>query len=242
MDAVRHQVGITTTDRDIFLAESGCASQRGIGKFGVHLLQLIALLPCLLFGHCGRRRGDATGHFFKNHFLERYIHMKIYDSETRNKPSGLQLDEGSCDSCMKTGPKNQFMRCGGCKQVSYCSKACQTRDWKINDHKEFCKSQFPQFKKYESGFLRFLAQEDGWAYFRNGCELRSRLFSKRRPEELWFVIDYTKVPNRVDVRLISDSDPTNKAQFVMLLRNSKLRGPGHQHYAILSVTIVEGVS
>ena len=40
-----------------------------------------------------------------------------------------------CSSCFKesTQAAKQVSRCSGCKVVSYCSKACQKRDW--TDHK-----------------------------------------------------------------------------------------------------------
>ncbi|PAV82245.1 hypothetical protein WR25_21827 [Diploscapter pachys] len=43
-----------------------------------------------------------------------------------------------CSSCFKesTQAAKQVSRCSGCKVVSYCSKACQKRDW--TDHKPEC--------------------------------------------------------------------------------------------------------
>ncbi|KAI0052887.1 hypothetical protein FA95DRAFT_1553186 [Auriscalpium vulgare] len=42
--------------------------------------------------------------------------------------------------CPATQPFNikQIRRCGGCKSAMYCSKGCQTSDWKR--HKKFCRN------------------------------------------------------------------------------------------------------
>ncbi|EPS39897.1 hypothetical protein H072_6313 [Dactylellina haptotyla CBS 200.50] len=44
---------------------------------------------------------------------------------------------GTCAVCKSRGDEDQkLMKCGRCKKVEYCSKACQTQDWK--KHKIFC--------------------------------------------------------------------------------------------------------
>jgi len=44
-----------------------------------------------------------------------------------------------CQACEKTEPDIKLFWCARCKQVSYCSKGCQTSNWK--SHKVSCKSQ-----------------------------------------------------------------------------------------------------
>lgn len=33
----------------------------------------------------------------------------------------------------------EWRMCMGCKQVSYCSRVCQARDWKVGRHRPVCK-------------------------------------------------------------------------------------------------------
>jgi len=44
-----------------------------------------------------------------------------------------------CQACEKTAPEIKLFWCARCKQVSYCSKECQTSNWK--SHKVFCNNQ-----------------------------------------------------------------------------------------------------
>jgi hypothetical protein len=44
---------------------------------------------------------------------------------------------GGCGKLHKSSDTKLF-RCGGCKNIYYCSKACQTKDW--GEHKLLCKS------------------------------------------------------------------------------------------------------
>jgi hypothetical protein len=47
----------------------------------------------------------------------------------------LNQDIPRCNTCGKNNSK--LLRCGRCKQVYYCSAACQKKDWR--DHKHVCK-------------------------------------------------------------------------------------------------------
>lgn len=44
-------------------------------------------------------------------------------------------DNSVCRYCWKENPQHA---CGGCKRVKYCSRECQTDDWKIMKHKIIC--------------------------------------------------------------------------------------------------------
>ncbi|KAJ7645900.1 hypothetical protein DFH06DRAFT_1136069 [Mycena polygramma] len=75
-----------------------------------------------------------------------------------------------CDS-MKCGgihSKSEFMRCAGCLSMYYCSKACQSRDWREGHHRDSCsKLRELRFLENEAGittrdrsFLRELIHHD----------------------------------------------------------------------------------
>ncbi len=52
--------------------------------------------------------------------------------------------QSRCFSCKKE--TSNLKKCGKCKSVSYCSRACQKQDW--STHKQFCKEKnFPPFPK-----------------------------------------------------------------------------------------------
>jgi len=49
----------------------------------------------------------------------------------------IEKGQSLCDSCFSIPPKpNKLQRCGRCKGVSYCSRACQQRAWP--SHKKSC--------------------------------------------------------------------------------------------------------
>ena len=45
-----------------------------------------------------------------------------------------------CSCCTRPPPHSKpFRRCGGCKVRTYCERKCQVLDWKLCNHKSFCK-------------------------------------------------------------------------------------------------------
>lgn len=52
-----------------------------------------------------------------------------------NRTYLTDYNQDMCFFCSKAG---SLLKCGGCKQFSYCSKECQSKDWK--GHKFVCKS------------------------------------------------------------------------------------------------------
>jgi hypothetical protein len=51
-------------------------------------------------------------------------------------PQSSTLSEPECHFCHKKS--GDLKRCLGCKKVSYCSKGCQKRHWKLG-HKTLCR-------------------------------------------------------------------------------------------------------
>ena len=61
---------------------------------------------------------------------------QIYVDGKKSKPPMI----GRCGHCDKTETvKNEFLKCGACKLVLYCSRKCQKSGW--IDHKVICKSK-----------------------------------------------------------------------------------------------------
>eukprot|EP00743_Colponemidia_sp_Colp-15_P005662 GILK01006087.1.p1 GENE.GILK01006087.1~~GILK01006087.1.p1 ORF type:complete len:283 (+),score=30.11 GILK01006087.1:45-851(+) len=60
------------------------------------------------------------------------------------KRASLSESEHKCSAmgCPTTGQLSDFKRCARCKSALYCSKTCQTKDWKAG-HKAICDSQVP---------------------------------------------------------------------------------------------------
>ncbi|KAJ7277627.1 hypothetical protein C8J57DRAFT_1713352 [Mycena rebaudengoi] len=54
--------------------------------------------------------------------------------------AGEIFSKRRCDNlqCSDIRRKEEHMRCGGCQKMFYCSKACQTTDWRDGAHKEVC--------------------------------------------------------------------------------------------------------
>lgn len=53
------------------------------------------------------------------------------------------------DQLNRTIPLEKLMLCGRCQGVQYCSKDCQTKDWKEGGHKKVCKQMAKERKAQE---------------------------------------------------------------------------------------------
>jgi hypothetical protein len=65
------------------------------------------------------------------------------------RPENLDAKKGTCFACgaKKAEKGGDLLKCSGCRFAQYCSKECQTSEWK-NGHKLICK----QLQKYRRGF------------------------------------------------------------------------------------------
>jgi len=85
----------------------------------------VFLLPVCDKGNCSQKAmAYMTTHFSK--------------AEANQK----RADRGACEVCEKV---DGSMRCAGCKQVNYCGKECQRKDWK--SHKSVCGKSVQDMRK-----------------------------------------------------------------------------------------------
>ncbi|KLO10771.1 hypothetical protein SCHPADRAFT_502592 [Schizopora paradoxa] len=70
----------------------------------------------------------------KRVLLDRYCTKRYYDIVI-SPTSKIK----HCNNCGELEERVTFMVCSGCRLVSYCSKHCQTEDWKTGGHREDCK-------------------------------------------------------------------------------------------------------
>ncbi|KAJ7628165.1 hypothetical protein DFH06DRAFT_1480594 [Mycena polygramma] len=88
----------------------------------------------------------------------------------------------ACDNieCLKTQSRSRFGRCSGCNSFYYCSRECQTVDWKRGGHREHCasyttltlaESKLCPLDFHERHFLRALAES---FYDENVCEINAQ--------------------------------------------------------------------
>ncbi|CAK5274947.1 unnamed protein product [Mycena citricolor] len=82
----------------------------------------------------------------------RFSIKKDFDSRGR---VGVILCDGP--QCPQDSSKKQFKRCSQCRQVFYCNKHCQTRDWKQGTHRSLCGKLG---SSPPPAFLMFLTQTD----------------------------------------------------------------------------------
>ena len=102
-----------------------------------------------------------------------------------------EYDPKCCSSCKKPGANDKHLKsCAKCKTAKYCSKECQTEDWKTK-HKVRCQ----EIRKYQAaiekeeafaaqGFTRVRGVPDGKPWFLDGgmdyyklCIRDKRLFA-----------------------------------------------------------------
>lgn len=71
----------------------------------------------------------------------------------------LAIKNAICFSCFQQTPK--LDRCSACRRVAYCSKKCQTNDWK-DGHKKTCKILVASNKRKSPTYAAFRS----WEVFR----------------------------------------------------------------------------
>ncbi|KAJ7152043.1 hypothetical protein C8R46DRAFT_1357643 [Mycena filopes] len=75
----------------------------------------------------------------------------------------------ACDNlaCGRIGPKRELKRCAGCNTARYCSAACQTRDWRDDNHRTLCDphrafflNKNTKFSAAQRSFFRLLLDKE----------------------------------------------------------------------------------
>jgi len=86
------------------------------------------------------RTENISDFLFDKEFYKKCIDVEDY-FRVKHETEPIELPESNikqCNYCRKESCKiNDLKKCGNCKEVRYCSIACQTRDWKIK-HKKIC--------------------------------------------------------------------------------------------------------
>ncbi|KLO10772.1 hypothetical protein SCHPADRAFT_502406 [Schizopora paradoxa] len=121
-----------------------------IGAFGDEMRKLTeGRYPkdeCLLDGELSKEWREL-----KRVLLDRYSAKRFYDI-VASPASKVK----HCNNCGEEEDREKFLACSGCKQVFYCSKRCQTEDWKLDGHREECKQGTARYI-HDTPFLCFLA-------------------------------------------------------------------------------------
>ncbi|OAX42126.1 hypothetical protein K503DRAFT_863294 [Rhizopogon vinicolor AM-OR11-026] len=170
--------------------------------------------------------------------LERLLMFRLDLLETDDVDE-THVDSCQSSKCNKSGPAGTFKRCAGCLHVHYCSRECQTYDWKQGGHQTYCRGiQARRAKGIMSRIptrdLRFLDRIIASDLSLNN-ERISNTAEKLAPEAAVVEIDYTCIPFRIGVGSIDslagpDTCPCDTLMhqkwetMVELARNSKTPG------------------
>lgn len=166
-----------------------------------------------------------TGKGVKHEFYVEYAPMDIWGDGIAMNPGWLyeSLDLGKCSGCdasasaslsahdsretqLKDSSPTQLSRCGKCGTATYCSSACQKKDWPV--HKHICSLGLE-----ERGQMLAITQKGGliaWdkerMYAREGSgEMSKNPFLeegtvKRWRSEEWFVNDEEEEMKKMETR------------------------------------------
>jgi tetratricopeptide (TPR) repeat protein len=83
----------------------------------------------------------------KMHIINPYLRIGVNDMKSTIRVDDFSSiimqseSERVVNMCRCCGEANAHHVCSKCKQARYCSKECQTMDWKLYKHKLICKSQ-----------------------------------------------------------------------------------------------------
>ncbi|KAK7062475.1 hypothetical protein R3P38DRAFT_2679018 [Favolaschia claudopus] len=152
-------------------------------------------------------------------------------------PSWFECDNSKC---AKIDIKRKFRRCSNCRLFYYCSKECQTADWKDGGHRASCQPQrqhrinflFP-FPTRDLSFLRLLVH-DIFEQTKVNTLLAQVEFLRNWPNSYVVnVVDFTHYPSTIqikgygeggsDVRNLTDEDVSD---YLYALRERARRGDG----------------
>ncbi|KAK6988048.1 hypothetical protein R3P38DRAFT_3098032 [Favolaschia claudopus] len=96
-------------------------------------------------------------------FFDPAVSQSLIDFEAADR-----VYRRACDNmkCKMISDRTNLKRCAGCRELLYCSRACQISDWQTG-HRESCRFHFAYHKKIrasytakEHAFLRFLFHRD----------------------------------------------------------------------------------
>ncbi|KLO14150.1 hypothetical protein SCHPADRAFT_996856 [Schizopora paradoxa] len=147
---------------------------------------------------------------FHSTLLERAVFMsqlgqKIISSERRLH----------CDFCLEIRPLQELKKCEKCRRTFYCSKKCQTLDWRQSDHKVTCANFEADndstmfLSTTDRFFMSHLACYDIRRYSRALAEIIQVRYSGIPVNELCFRIYYQKSREQTVISLarISEESP-----------------------------------
>ncbi|KDQ59165.1 hypothetical protein JAAARDRAFT_154439 [Jaapia argillacea MUCL 33604] len=125
---------------------------------------------------------------------------------------GLEKAKRVCANpkCIGRGPiQKSLMKCAGCQSVLYCSKACQSSDWKRGNHRGVCKALQQQLQDEKAGaertgeaepsktdqsFFQFLAVRDTKRRLNQLRRVALQKFPDEPLTSMVVKIDYTTLP------------------------------------------------
>jgi len=135
----------------------------------------------------------------------------MFEKVVRNRAGLFDWDEGtethieSCQNaqCTKSGPAGSFKRCAGCLHVHYCSRECQTHDWKNGGHQKYCRDiQARRAKglltRLSTRDLRFIDKviDHDLAFFSDRI---NEVATKDGVNPVVVELDYTDIPMKIGV-------------------------------------------
>ncbi|RDB22028.1 hypothetical protein Hypma_010936 [Hypsizygus marmoreus] len=144
--------------------------------------------------------------------------FKTLLSERLEVAEGHSLGTKVCENakCSKVSKSKELMKCGGCKKVFYCSKACQVQSWKHGPHRALCKllTEEPGRAEYASGvgeikllpedykLVRKIIHHDITKHSEEFVMLRAKLLMSKPNTDLAIVasvLDYTGPELKISV-------------------------------------------
>ncbi|KAJ7181499.1 hypothetical protein C8R43DRAFT_1170420 [Mycena crocata] len=116
----------------------------------------ISLAAVTKFSSSITSEDPATSPFLEHwRFFWHYAQETVATLDWYHSPEFLTLQ--ACDNmeCGMLAPKFRFRCCGACKTRKYCSRECQSSDWRDDDHRSVCSLlQHLESTPRERGFFR----------------------------------------------------------------------------------------
>ncbi|KLO08497.1 hypothetical protein SCHPADRAFT_1000909 [Schizopora paradoxa] len=150
---------------------------------------------------------------FQSTVLERAVFMAQLGRKIESPERKLH-----CEFCLEMIPLRDLKKCERCKRTFYCSRSCQTMDWRQSDHKTICASlQAESDSDHHTTMDRFymghFAFYDIRRHMKSLIKISHRQYSGIPANELYFRVHYVSLEGPIHIAILPLSERKSSSEF-----------------------------
>ncbi|KLO16503.1 hypothetical protein SCHPADRAFT_995078 [Schizopora paradoxa] len=219
-------------------------------KYLVYLPYLLGVLDAMKAVKCKDieeciDKSEVKSHWsqFEETLLARTVYKSLFEHSGQSNLGIIR-----CANCGKMDAKQNLQKCGGCKNVFYCSKDCQRTHWKQGGHRLTCKDTPEEMRGYDRRDQRYRDFVTRFEVRRHMKGLRQQAVKKFNlkvspPEEnlsYGCKIDYTSVPPTLSIFSLDDIPHAQDTYSTDTERMKRIAGQKGEQMCLVQTLIPEG--